>query len=114
MTTTMINAIKPHQATLQIRSRRASAERPNKSSRSLSLGQVLRATIQTNQIFPKQTSSNRSNSLSAIAMPSPETQEMNDEIVYRETGKWRQSFDLHAWAKEIREVCDLEYCFMCT
>ena len=47
-------------------------------------------------------------------MPQPKTQEMNDEIVYRETGKWRQSFDLHAWAKEIREVCDLEYCFICT
>ena len=35
----------------------------------------------------------------AIAMPGPET-----PLVYSETGKWRENFDLAAWGAEIREL----------
>ena len=37
----------------------------------------------------------------AIAMPGPETPM---EMTYNETGKWREAFDLKAWAAEIRAV----------
>jgi len=42
--------------------------------------------------------------LPAIAMPSPEVNEQMQTMTYNETGKWREDFDLAAWAKEIREV----------
>ena len=35
----------------------------------------------------------------AIAMPNPET-----PLTYNETGKWRETFDLKAWAAEVRAV----------
>ena len=35
----------------------------------------------------------------AIAMPGPEP-----PMVYNETGKWRENFDLAAWGAEIREL----------
>jgi len=37
----------------------------------------------------------------AIAMPGPETPM---EMTYNETGKWREAFDLKAWAAEVRAV----------
>jgi hypothetical protein len=60
---------------------------------------VRRRSAVTGKVTPASASRGAVQVRAAIAMPNPGT-----PVTYNETGKWRETFDLAAWASEVRAV----------